>query len=159
MLLLLQTTLVRAGADLTFEPATQQTVVLVSKQTQVASGSLRLRNSGPSAVDVRLQAQCDASLRYNLLFRHAIWNLAFWLANPTCLCCQNAAAFKQAADLSCRCSPHQSPWISISLGNFTLAPSTQDLSVDFSGASLLPGVYSTRICAFDQSETGKLCCP
>ncbi len=39
--------------------------------------------------------------------------------------------------------------------NFTLGPSAeQTLLVNFTAASLLQGVYSTRVCAYNQTETG-----
>ena len=53
------------------------------------------------------------------------------------------------------CSPHQSPWMMLSQENFTLGPSAeQNLDVSFTATSLLQGVYSTRICAYNQTETG-----
>ncbi len=43
----------------------------------------------------------------------------------------------------------------LSVENFTLGPSAeQDFDVNFTAASLLQGVYSTRICAYNQTETG-----
>ena len=43
----------------------------------------------------------------------------------------------------------------LSVENFTLGPSAeQDFDVNFTAATLLQGVYSTRICAYNQTETG-----
>ena len=43
----------------------------------------------------------------------------------------------------------------LSQKNFTLGPlSEQDLVVNFTAATLLQGVYSSRICAYNQTETG-----
>ncbi len=45
--------------------------------------------------------------------------------------------------------------MALSVENFTLGPSAeQDFDVNFTAVSLLQGVYSTRICAYNQTETG-----
>lgn len=47
--------------------------------------------------------------------------------------------------------------MTLSKQSVTLAASAaQELNVNYTAASLLQGTYSTRICAYNQSETGSL---
>ena len=45
--------------------------------------------------------------------------------------------------------------MTLSIENFTLGPSAeQAFDVNFTATTLLQGVYSSRICAYNQTETG-----
>ena len=47
--------------------------------------------------------------------------------------------------------------MTLSNQNVTLAASAvQELDINFTAASLMQGTYSTRLCAYNQSETGSL---